>query len=323
MLNPYPPKSRSVSLPSHVRGWMETLFNTIKYVSIRMFATLFIWLLWGVTISLPVGLWLIQVNINETVSLYRGDSGYTVYFEPGTHPLDIDKVVARVQSDPVVERVTLTTAAQALAEFKNKRGPSFENEIALLEENPFPASLNIFIKPELDVTSTDLLTRWLRNHRNVEEIRTDWGWLNRLSSTQRLFEWFNWVVSAMILLCSACMAVLIVRISTAFRLDEIHALWILGASKRFIRRPYFFRAFFYGIGGGVTALSLLIITAVVLKNPIDNFIDSQELNIEFVLPNFLMGAIVIGIGVVLSCFGASLLTNFRIRRVARRSNYPI
>lgn len=315
----YPPKAPSVQIHTRVQAWIIALLNALKYVSIRTIPTLLIWLLWGVALGLPTGLWLIQLNVDEVVSPYRGDTGYTIYFEPGTGQTEIDTVVAHVRSYDFVQQVELKTADQALDEFRQRRGPSFDRELALLETNPFPASLHIFIEQSNDSANTDELTRWLRQQRIVDDLSTNWGWMSQLSSTRSLIKRLTWVIGFAILLGSACIALLTIRVSTAYRPDEIYSLWLLGVPKRLIRRPYVLRAFFYGFGGGFAALSLLAVAVFVLSDPLDRFVRNQDVLIEFVQLNLLLGIIVIGIGVVLSCVGTSLTTTFRIRRIVRQS----
>ena len=315
----YPPKAQSVQIQTRVQAWIIALLNALKYVSIRTIPTLFIWFLWGIALGLPTGLWLIQLNVDEMVSPYRGDTGYTIYFEPGTGQTEIDTVVAQVKSYDFVQQVELKTAAQALDEFRQRRGPSFERELALLEGNPFPASLHIFIEQNQDIGNTDELTRWLRQQRIVDDLSTNWGWMSQLSTTRSLIKWLTWVIGSAILLGSGCIALLTIRVSTVYRPDEIYTLWLLGAPKRLIRRPYVLRAFFYGFGGGFAALSLLAIAVFVLGDPLDRFVRDQDVLIEFVQPNLLLGSIVVGIGIVLSCIGTSLTTTFRIRRIVRQS----
>lgn len=315
----YPPKAPSVKIQTLVQTWIIALLNALKYVSIRTIPTLFIWLLWGVALGLPTGLWLIQLSVEEVVSSYRGDTGYTVYFEPGTGQTEIDTVVAHVRSYDFVRQVELKTADQALDEFRQRRGPNFDRELALLKTNPFPASLHIFIEQSNGSANADELTQWLRQQRIVDDLSTHWGWMSQLSSTRLLIKWLTWVIGFAILLGSGCIAVLTIRVSTSYRPDEIYSLWLLGVPKRLIRRPYVLRAFFYGFGGGFAALSLLAVAVFVLSDPLDRFVRSQDVLIEFVQPNLLLGTIVIGIGVVLSCLGTSLTTTLRIRRIVRQS----
>lgn len=151
-----------------VRDHRRVARDSLIYVSQRFGTSALVWLLIGIALALPGGLYLLQTNLAAMSEQWEGRPGITVYLR-----VDADAQVGRalrdeLSDDPVVERVTLITADAALAEFQKFTGVS--DALAHLDRNPLPASLRLVLKDGTDPSRFDSLATSLRARAGVDEV---------------------------------------------------------------------------------------------------------------------------------------------------------
>ena len=80
--------------------------------------TLLVWLLMGIALGLPAGLYLLQANLAGLAEGWRGSAGISVYFQPGSEPSLTQALSERLRSAEGVATVRLITSDEALDEFR-------------------------------------------------------------------------------------------------------------------------------------------------------------------------------------------------------------
>jgi cell division transport system permease protein len=63
-----------------------------------------------------------------------------------------------------------------------------------------------------------------------------------------------------------------IRLDVANRSEEIQVLSLVGAADNFIRQPFLYSGFWYGLLGALFALVLLSISALYLQQPLDDLL---------------------------------------------------
>jgi len=98
------------------------------------------------------------------------------------------------------------------------------------------------------------------------------AWLQRLRQINRLIERG---ISLLGLLLSLSVLLVIgntIRLAILNRESEIKIMKLVGATDRFIRRPFLYTGFWYGLLGGLFAWALLLIAMATMTQPIDDLI---------------------------------------------------
>ena len=118
------------------------------FVSSRLGTSVLVWLLIGIALALPAGLYLVRANLILMADQWQGRPGISVYFSPGSAPGLGVELQAELQARAEVESVRLTSAARALEEFQEFSG--IEDALALLEVNPLPMSLGVVLVDDVE-----------------------------------------------------------------------------------------------------------------------------------------------------------------------------
>jgi len=102
----------------------------------------------------------------------------------------------------------------------------------------------------------------------VDQVRVDIQWLKRLEAILALLH--RGVLLVAILLAIAVVLIVgnTIRLEIENRRAEIEVSKLLGATDRFIRRPFLYHGAWYGLAGGVLALILVLIGLALMAGPV-------------------------------------------------------
>ena len=94
----------------HVRVAGESL----GFVSARLWTSFLVWLVVGIALALPAGLWLLQINMEQMSAGWEGRPGVSVYFDMDARAEEIDIARQHLAAHLSVASVSVTTAEEAL-----------------------------------------------------------------------------------------------------------------------------------------------------------------------------------------------------------------
>ena len=166
-----------------------------------------------------------------------------------------------------VGAVRFISKQDALREFKQNAG--FSEAMQALEENPLPHV--IVIQPSMSHTSKlamqTLLAR-LQGMPHVDVAQLDEEWIMRLYSIMDFIKRGVWLLAAMLALAVLLVVGNTIRLAIQNRRDEIVIVKLIGGTDAFIRRPFLYTGFWYGLFGALIAFILLSIALFMLNEPI-------------------------------------------------------
>ncbi len=307
--------------PAEPRPWraawrdrVRTLRESYAFIARNWLSTLLVWLLIGIALALPAALYVIDANLARAARDWRGSVGFSAYFEPGidsTVPAEFAEALAQ---EPGVVHVELVTPDEALAEFQGRAG--IGEAVAALGRNPLPATIRATVSPGIGPERLRALAQGAAASQGVDEAVVETTWLERLAAIREVAARVVGIVAALlglgaILICSAS-----VRLAIESRLAEVTLLALVGADKRFIRRPFFYLGVIYGSGGALVAAMLLSGSLMWLEEPLARLFASygEGLHLAGFDPTFLLALLLCG--GVLGAIGAATASHQRLKSVA-------
>jgi len=223
----------------------------------------------GIAMFLPLGLYVTLTNL-EGMNLRQDEwSAVTVYFETGTKQAEVEQLTRTIEEKFQVQTVTMISPEQGMAEFREASG--FGESLEILEENPLPWVMQV--SPKSGPTGqlerrVNELTAFLQAVDGVEFIQFDHKWLQRLG---RMMELGSAAVSMLILLFGLAVVVVVantIRLDVASHAEEIEILALVGAGNAFVRQPFLYTGFWYGLMGSILAILLLGLAMLYLGQPL-------------------------------------------------------
>jgi cell division transport system permease protein len=119
-------------------------------------------------------------------------------------------------------------------------------------------------------------------------------------------------------------AAIIVIIGNTIRLDiqnrreEIEVTKLIGASNAFVRRPFLYSGLWYGLGGGILALALVLYGLFALEGPVARLAGLYNSGFEVLALDFLESGMIIVTGVMLGLVGSWFAAARHMRRIEPR-----
>ena len=102
------------------------------------------------------------------------------------------------------------------------------------------------------------------------------------------------------------------------RREEIEVTKLIGASNAFVRRPFLWTGFWYGLLGGLMALALVSYGLFLLEAPVARLAGLYQSNISIASMAGTEALAIIGVGVLLGLFSAWFTAARHMRRIEPR-----
>jgi cell division transport system permease protein len=270
----------------------------------------------AVTLAIPASLNLVVKNAQFVSSGWDNALDFSIYLRKDLSESDADGLAKLIQQRADVESVQLVTANDALAEFKVQSG--FGEALDQLDENPLPHTL--VVRPGATNTSQSLilLQEELGNLPEADLVQVDTEWVRRFHAI------LDMIKQAIVIGASLLGVAIIVIIGNTIRLDiqnrreEIEVTKLIGASNAFVRRPFLWSGFWYGLFGGLLALGLVQYGLFLLEQPAARLAGLYQSSISILSLDLRESLSILGIGVLLGLVGSWFAAARHMRRIEPR-----
>ena len=310
------PVRSSGPLTIWVTRHFSTSIGSLGRLFRQPFASLMIILVIAVTLAIPAALNLIVKNARSVSASWDNALDFSIYLERDLSESEAEGLARLIEQRADVESVTLITAAEALTEFKRQSG--FGQALDHLPENPLPHTLVVRPGPANTSQSLILLHEELGNLPEADVVQVDTEWVQRFHAILDI------VRQGIIIGASLLGVAIIVIIGNTIRLDiqnrreEIEVTKLIGASNAFVRRPFLWSGFWYGLFGGLLALGLVQYGLFLLEQPAARLAGLYQSGIAILNLSLNESLSILGIGIGLGLVGSWFAAARHMRRIEPR-----
>jgi cell division transport system permease protein len=269
---------RAGGLRSRLRAWgrrqLYSFFSSLGSLFSHKLGTLLTVLVLGVAMVLPLGLFVTVKNLGALDLGNRDWGTLSVFMQPGVGADQVQGLAQRI-GEEFGAAATAVSPEQGMEEFRRASG--FGEAMALFEENPLPWVLEVTPQQtagESIDTVVAALSEWLSLQDGVDFVQADFKWLQRLARLLALGDAFVTVLGALFSLAVVVVVANTIRLDVAGRVEEIQVLQLVGAGNGFIRQPFLYSGFWYGLLGASLALLLLSACMLYLSRPLSELLDA-------------------------------------------------
>ncbi len=202
----------------------------------------------GCALAIPLALHNVMTSLEAATFRIGTDAEVNVFMDPKASLDDAKVLESALTKLPGVVAARIFTKDAALGELRKR--PQLADLVASLEGNPLPHA--VILKPAgSDPATLEQIRQQAARLPGVDRISADFEWVRKLRKIVRLGE--AAILAAALLAAIAVMLVIgnTIRLEVLTRRDEIAVSKLIGASSRFVRRPFLYFGF---IAGGLSAL---------------------------------------------------------------------
>jgi cell division transport system permease protein len=280
------------------------------------FSSLMIVLVIAVTLALPAAINLVVKNARSISGSWDNALDFSVFLKQELTESAAEGLGRLIEQRADVESVTFISATQALGEFKEQSG--FGAALDQLPDNPLPHTL--VVRPGAGNTSASLvlLHEELANLPETEHVQVDTEWVQRFHAILDIVRQAIAIGGALLSIAIIVIIGNTIRLDIENRRDEIEVTKLIGASNAFVRRPFLWTGFWYGLFGGLMALALVYYGLFLLQGPVARLAGLYQSKIAIASMSLAEAAAIVGLGVFLGLFGSWFTAARHMRRIEPR-----
>ena len=286
-------------LSHHQRVSLSTLAELLG----NPFTSLMTWLVIGIALGLPLILYVVLQNVSSISGDWGGKPRVVLYLTQEVTLEGGQALAMEIEQRDDIEETVFVSSARALQEFQRRSG--FGDVLSTLDRNPLPHVIEVVpVNPDpLDLGK--LVSAWEANML-VENVSVDLQWLERLFALLVFAE--KLVTALAIVLGLGVMLIMgnTIRLAIESRRQEIEVIKLVGGTDAFVRRPFLYLGFWYGLGGAGTAFFLLQTSLYFLSTPVEMLAQSYRDDFALQGPGFLGNLLLLVSGSILGIIGSVL-----------------
>lgn len=235
----------------------------------------------GVTLSLPAMLYLALDNLQRLAGGFQTAPQISVFMAPSSAKEQVEAVEAQLKKHAAVASYHFVSRDEAWKTMQTNTG--LADVTAGLEQNPLPDAFIVQSK-ERDPAMLEGLQQEIQQWPGVEHAQLDAAWVKRLHSLLALGDKLVMLLAALLGLALLIITGNSIRLQIATQQEEIKLSRLIGATDRFIRRPFLYAGTLYGIGGGFAALLILAAVTWLFNASVAEIAASYASDFRLVVP---------------------------------------
>jgi cell division transport system permease protein len=242
---------------------------------------------------------LLIINANKLSTHFKENVGFQVYLKDTANAAQTDLLIQELTNADFTKSVILITKEKAAEKLKADLGEDF---VAFLGANPLLNSLEVKLNANYANTDTlQVIEKTLLQKPFVKEVVYQKEMINKLNKNTKAVAFFILIFSSALLIVAIALINNTIRLSIYSQRFLIRTMYLVGATRSFISKPFIFKGFRQGVIAGVIAGIMLAGFLVLSTRFIPDLLELQDENVLLVL---FMGIILIG--VIISAFSAFL-----------------
>lgn len=296
-------------------GWLRhqkhALFAALRRQRAQPVATLLAALAMGVAISLPAGLYLGLGTLSRLAGDLPAEPEISLFLDASATANQRQAIANRLKQRgiaearyvPKEEAMATLTASHDLADIG-----------AGLTQNPLPDAW--VVRPQAGSReATGRLAAELGKLPGVAEAHLDSLWADRLQAALAVGRAVVWLLAGLFAVALVAISGNAIRAQVLARRDEIEVSRLIGATDRYIRRPFLYLGALQGLSGGLAAAGVLGVSGVILRAPVDRLASLYGSAFHLLPPTPAEAAAVLALTTLFGWFGAWLSVSRTLRKV--------
>lgn len=252
----------------------------------------------AVALALPLAIASVLWAARPALALIQPAPEVSVFVSTRAASRDVDALKDQLEALPGVAGVTVRPKDAALAQLIKRSG--FVTTPAELGANPLPDVLIARLALPASEHSLDAVTTTVKGWPLVDSVRSDLDWYRKVRGLGKVAITAVTIFGGLVILLVTLILAGTVRLHASTRADELAVLRLVGATPRFIVRPYAYSAVLTLVLASALAIAAVFAAHAALRAPIASL--AALYGTPFTLPNpepthvlaVLAGAVILG-----------------------------
>jgi cell division transport system permease protein len=218
----------------------------------------------GVTVVISLSLVLfmlglmgyVLINASNISTHIKENIGFQILLKDTASSSQIDGLIQEISSSRYAKSVELTSKEKAAEQLKQDLGEDF---ISFLGSNPLLAALNVKLNAEYAQADTlAAIEQQLTQKPFIKEVVYQKDMIKNFNENAKGITFFIFIFGAALLIIAIALIINTIRLSIYSQRFLIRTMYLVGATKGFISKPFIFKGIRQGIIAAIIAGALLV-----------------------------------------------------------------
>lgn len=255
----------------------------------------------GVTLSLPAMLYVALDNLQRFAGNFESAPQISLFLKLDTPDAQAREIDQRLRQHAGVENFRFVSRDTAWKELQQSSG--LEDIAEGLAQNPLPDAYIVEVKSG-DPAASEQLQQEMQQWPGVEHAQLDAVWVERLYTLLELGNKLVMVIAGLLGFALLVITGNSIRLQVVTQREEIELSRLIGATDRFIRRPFLYAGTLYGIGGGLAALLILAAATWLFNQSVEELARQYASDFRLLMPTADISLALLGGSALLGWIGS-------------------
>ena len=197
----------------------------------------------------------VNANVQRLTARWAESAEFAVFLRDDVTEAQLGTIRTLIADSGVAAEQRHVTKEQAAQRFAQDF-PDLADTAGRLERNPFPASIDVRVRPELRTAEGAVanLAQTLSAQGGVADVRYDRQWLSRLNTVIAAVRGIGLAIVILLAAAAALTVSNVVRLAAHARREEIEIMQLVGAPLTFVRGPLVLEGVLQGGAGAIVAI---------------------------------------------------------------------
>jgi len=256
---------------------------------------------------------LIVLQANSLSNYIKENIGFEIIIKPDVKEADILYLQKTLDLEPFVktsEYITKEEASERLTEMLGEEFTDFLGD----EDNPLLPSIDLRFNAQwANNDSLAVIENFILANEQVKEVYYQKSLVHIINKNVRRIGLILLGFSLLLLLIALALINNTIRLSVYTKRFTIRSMQLIGATERFIRRPFVLKGILQGVLSAAIAMILILIIVTTLKRNIPEL--AVLINTELIIYLFVF---IFVLGILIACISTSFAVNKYLRMRTER-----
>lgn len=251
-----------------MKAWLTHHLFSLKIAAQRFrdapLATLFTILVIGVAVAMPSGLYVLLSNLDRAAGGVKPQIELTLFIKADIPERESKALAASLAKQADIAHVSFVSKTEGIRKLE---AAGLSDITAGLPANPLPDTL-IITPNDSSPAALEALRSRLNSLELTQQVVMDTDWIKRLSALMGLGENLVFLLAALLGLALAAITANTIRLQIYAQKDEIEVAQLVGATDRFIRRPFLYFGGIQGLIGGLAGCLIVMLGGYFIESSV-------------------------------------------------------
>jgi len=224
---------------------------------------------------------LLVMNATKLSTHFKENIGFQVYLKDTASSAQTDGLIQEISNARYCKSVNFINKEQAAEKLKADLGEDF---VSFLGSNPLLNSIDIKLNAEQAITDTLMsVEKYLLQKSFVKEVVYQKDMINNLNKNTKAIAFFILIFSGALMVVAIALINNTIRLSIYSKRFLIRTMYLVGATRSFISKPFIFKGIRQGVIAGIIAGALLAGFLVLSTRFIPDLLQLQDENVLLLL----------------------------------------